>query len=99
MTKRSGNLTHVDNVDIQYAQSGVYTPADFSFPRDAIAGECSENTETVMMAEVDMETLRRYRDSKETLTMRDRRTDIYAVQIRAREAGSDTYIGAHNDLE
>ncbi|MBW7455402.1 GNAT family N-acetyltransferase [Paenibacillus sepulcri] len=78
-----GNLTHVDNVDIQYAQSGVYTPADFSFPPDGIAGECSENTETVIMAEVDMETLQRFRKSKDVLTFRDRRTDIYSLQIRS----------------
>lgn len=78
-----GNLTHVDNVDIQYAQSGVYTPADFSFPRDGIAGECSENTEAVIMAEVDMENLQRYRKSKDVLTFRDRRTDIYSLQIRS----------------
>lgn len=78
-----GNLTHVDNVDIQYAQSGVYTPADVSFSRDGVAGECSENTETVMMAEVDMENLQRYRKSKDLLTIRDRRTDIYSLQIRS----------------
>jgi predicted amidohydrolase/ribosomal protein S18 acetylase RimI-like enzyme len=78
-----GNLTHVDNVDIQYAQSGVYTPADFSFPRDGIAGECSENTEAVIMAEVDMENLQRYRKSKDVLTISDRRTDIYSLQIRS----------------
>ncbi|MEK8132489.1 GNAT family N-acetyltransferase [Paenibacillus filicis] len=74
-----GNLTHVDNVDIQYAQSGIYTPADFSFPRDGIAGECSENTETVIMAEVDMEILQRHRKSKDVLTFRDRRTDMYTI--------------------
>ncbi|BBI36391.1 bifunctional GNAT family N-acetyltransferase/carbon-nitrogen hydrolase family protein [Cohnella abietis] len=78
-----GNLTHVDNVDIQYAQSGIYTPADFSFPRDGIAGECSENTETVIMAEVDLETLERYRKSTDALSFRDRRTDIYSLQIRS----------------
>ncbi|MEY4480318.1 MAG: hydrolase YhcX [Bacillota bacterium] len=77
-----GNLTHVDNVDIQYAQSGVYTPADFSFSRDGVAGECSENTETVIMVEVDMETLSRYRKSKDVMTFRDRRTDIYTLQIQ-----------------
>ncbi|WP_068777724.1 bifunctional GNAT family N-acetyltransferase/carbon-nitrogen hydrolase family protein [Paenibacillus sp. FJAT-26967] len=77
-----GNLTHVDNVDVQYAQSGIYTPADFSFSRDGIAGECSENTETVIMAEVDMETLERYRKSSDALSFKDRRTDIYSLQIR-----------------
>jgi predicted amidohydrolase/ribosomal protein S18 acetylase RimI-like enzyme len=78
-----GNLTHVDNVDIQYAQSGIYTPADFAFSRDGIAGECSENTESVIMAEVDMETLQRFRKSDHVLTFRDRRTDIYSLQIRS----------------
>ena len=77
-----GNLTHVDNVDVQYAQSGIYTPSDFSFSRDGIAGECSENTETVVMAEVDMETLERYRKSNDALSFKDRRTDIYSLQIR-----------------
>ncbi|MGF7049340.1 putative amidohydrolase/ribosomal protein S18 acetylase RimI-like enzyme [Paenibacillus sp. DS2015] len=77
-----GNLTHVDNVDVQYAQSGIYTPSDFSFSRDGIAGECSENTETVIMAEVDMETLERYRKSNDALSFKDRRTDIYSLQIR-----------------
>lgn len=77
-----GNLTHVDNVDIQYAQSGIYAPADFSFPRDGIAGECSENTETVIMAEVDMEVLERYRKSQDTLSFQDRRTDLYSLKIR-----------------
>lgn len=78
-----GNLTHVDNVDIQYAQSGIYTPSDFSFARDGIAGECSENTETVFMAEVDMEVLHRYKQTKDVLTIKDRRTDIYSLQIRS----------------
>ncbi|WP_168121525.1 bifunctional GNAT family N-acetyltransferase/carbon-nitrogen hydrolase family protein [Paenibacillus sp. HB172176] len=77
-----GNLTHVDNVDIQYAQSGIYTPADPLFPRDGIAGECSENTETVIMAEVDIETLQRYRKSGEVLNFRDRRTDIYQISTK-----------------
>jgi len=77
-----GNLTHVDNIDVQYAQSGIYTPVDFSFSRDGIAGECSENTETVIMAEVDMETLERYRKSNDALSFKDRRTDIYSLQIR-----------------
>ncbi|SFK95808.1 Predicted amidohydrolase [Paenibacillus sp. 1_12] len=78
-----GNLTHVENIDIQYAQSGIYTPSDFSFPRDGVAAECSENTETVIMAEIDLEVLQRYRKTKEVLTIGDRRTDIYSLQIRS----------------
>ena len=29
-----GNLPRVHNMDIQYAQSGVFTPCDFAFPTD-----------------------------------------------------------------
>lgn len=35
----TGNLPFVDNADIHYAQSGIYTPADISFARDAVASE------------------------------------------------------------
>ena len=32
-----GNLPGVNNFDIQYAQSGIFTPCDFPFPPDGIA--------------------------------------------------------------
>ena len=32
-----GNLPAVENMDVQYAQSGIYTPSDIPFKRDAIA--------------------------------------------------------------
>ena len=33
-----GNLPRVHNMDIQYAQSGVFTPCDFAFPTDGKTG-------------------------------------------------------------
>lgn len=75
-----GNLPDVENMDIQYAQSGIFTPSDFSFPRDGIAGECNPNIDTVVVADVDLEILRRHRKSGTVNQLRDRRNDIYRIQ-------------------
>jgi predicted amidohydrolase/ribosomal protein S18 acetylase RimI-like enzyme len=81
-----GNLPFVDNADIHYAQSGVYTPCDLQFPRDGIASECMPNIETVIVHDVDTALLRRYRQTGTTLNWKDRRTDLY--QLTYREAGA-----------
>jgi predicted amidohydrolase/ribosomal protein S18 acetylase RimI-like enzyme len=75
-----GNLPEVQNMDIQYAQSGIFTPSDFSFPRDGIADECSPNVETVIIADVDLELLKRHRRSGSVVQLRDRREDLYEVR-------------------
>jgi predicted amidohydrolase/GNAT superfamily N-acetyltransferase len=74
-----GNLPSVENMDIQYAQSGIYTPSDFHFSRDAIAAECMPNIETVVIHDVDMELLERNRKSGSVQNWNDRRRDIYDV--------------------
>jgi predicted amidohydrolase/ribosomal protein S18 acetylase RimI-like enzyme len=74
-----GNLPSVENMDINYAQSGIYTPSDFGFSRNGIAGECSPNTETVVVADVDIEVLRRHRRQGTVLHLRDRRLDLYRI--------------------
>ena len=30
-----GNLPEVESLDVQYAQSSVFSPSDFAFPHDA----------------------------------------------------------------
>ena len=40
-----GNLPNVHNMDIQYAQSMVFTPCDFAFPSNGIKAEATPNTE------------------------------------------------------
>jgi len=74
-----GNLPQVDNMDIQYAQSGIFTPSDFSFARDAIAGECTPNVETVIINDIDLELLKRHRNRGTVTNWNDRRTDLYQV--------------------
>ncbi len=85
-----GNLPFVDNLDIHYAQSGIFTPSDIPFTRDAIAAECSPNIETVIFQDLDLELLRTHKQSGSVLNWNDRRTDLYEVRyLREREAPAE----------
>jgi predicted amidohydrolase len=75
----TGNLPFVENADVHYAQSGIFTPLDFSFARDGIAGECTPNIETLVIHDVDLELLRRQRHAGTVRPWHDRRTDLYGV--------------------
>lgn len=74
-----GNLPFVDNSDIHYAQSGIFTPSDVGFSRDAVAAECDPNIETTVMHDVDLEQLRKHRYTGNTLNWNDRRKDLYKI--------------------
>ncbi len=74
-----GNLPHVKNMDVQYAQSAILTPTDYVFARDGIAGECTPDAETVLIHDLDLEILNRHRHSGTTRNWNDRRTDLYRV--------------------
>ncbi len=77
-----GNLPFVENMDIQYAQSGIFTPSDFQFSRDAVAAECTPNIETVIIHDIDMELVKRHRFSGSTLNWKDRRSDLYEIVLK-----------------
>lgn len=74
-----GNLPFVDNVDIHYAQSGIFTPSDFSFARDAVASEGTPNIETILIHDVDVELLHRHRHTGTVQNWNDRRRDLYKI--------------------
>ncbi len=75
----TGNLPFVENSDIHYAQSGIFTPADVEFARDAIAAECNPNVETLIVHDLDFEQLRRHKEAGSVQNWNDRRRDIYRV--------------------
>ncbi len=77
-----GNLPFVENADVHYAQSGIYTPSDFSFARDGVAAECEASSETVVVHDVDLEALRRHRVTGTVTTWKDRRVDLYRVRFQ-----------------
>ncbi|MBX3419456.1 MAG: GNAT family N-acetyltransferase [Pirellulaceae bacterium] len=75
----TGNLPFVENSDIHYAQSAIFTPADAEFARDAIAAESTPNIETMIIHDVDVELLRRHKISGSVQNWNDRRRDLYRV--------------------
>ncbi|MCC6740462.1 MAG: GNAT family N-acetyltransferase [Planctomycetia bacterium] len=75
-----GNLPNVESLGIHYAQSGIFTPSDIPFERDAVAAECPPNIETVVFEDLDLELLKRHRQSGSVLNWRDRRLDLYEVK-------------------
>lgn len=74
-----GNLPKVHNMDIQYAQSAVFTPSDFAFPSNGIKAEATPNTETTLIADVDVDLLRELHSFGAVRTLNDRRLDIYKI--------------------
>ena len=82
-----GNLTHVENMDVQYAESGIFSPSDFTFARDGIVGQCNPNIETIIIGDVDLELLRRSRISGTVTQLRNRRKDLYFIKKRKKKGG------------
>ncbi|WNJ97564.1 bifunctional GNAT family N-acetyltransferase/carbon-nitrogen hydrolase family protein [Vibrio ruber] len=72
-----GNLPRVDNVDIQYAQSAVFSPSDIFFPHDATIAEASPNTEMIIFADVDLDKLKQLNTEGSVTNLRHRRLDVY----------------------
>ncbi|MFC0603046.1 carbon-nitrogen hydrolase family protein [Winogradskyella pulchriflava] len=79
-----GNLPNVNNMDIQYAQSAVFTPCDFSFPSNGIKAEATTNTEMILVADVDLSLLRELHSFGAVKNLKDRRKDFYNV-IRVKQ--------------
>ena len=75
-----GNLPKVHNMDIQYAQSMVATPCDFSFPMNGVKAETTPNTEMILIVDVDVDLLRELNQFGSVRNLKDRRTDIYELK-------------------
>jgi predicted amidohydrolase/GNAT superfamily N-acetyltransferase len=74
-----GNLPQVENVDIQYAQSAIYSPSDFAFPHDAIMAESTPNTEMALIADLDLDKLIQLRHEGSVTNSKDCRHDLYRL--------------------
>jgi predicted amidohydrolase/GNAT superfamily N-acetyltransferase len=75
-----GNLPNVHNMDIQFAQSMVFTPCDFSFPTNGIKAEATPNTEMILIADVDLSLLRELNQKGAVRNLKDRRKDIFDLR-------------------
>ena len=74
-----GNLPNVHNMDIQFAQSAVFTPCDFAFPTNGIKAEAIANSEMVLIADVDIDLLTELNNFGSVTNLTDRRKDIFEV--------------------
>ncbi|MGC1632114.1 MAG: bifunctional GNAT family N-acetyltransferase/carbon-nitrogen hydrolase family protein [Gelidibacter sp.] len=75
-----GNLPNVENMDIQYAQSMVFTPCDFAFPTNGIKAEATPNAEMILIADVDIDQLRELNQFGSVRNLKDRRTDLFELK-------------------
>jgi len=76
-----GNLPKVNNMDIQYAQSAIFTPSDFAFPTNCIKAEATPNTEMTIVADVDLDELKMLHNYGSVRNLKDRRHDLYKVVL------------------
>lgn len=74
------NLPRVNNMDIQYAQSAVFTPSDFAFPTNQIKAEATPNTEMTLIVDCDMDLLKELHVHGSVRTVNDRRKDLYDLK-------------------
>lgn len=79
ITGSVGNLPKVQNMDIQYSQSMVFTPCDFPFPVNGIKSEATPNTEMILISDLDLDLLRELHNYGSVRNLKDRRGDIYMV--------------------
>lgn len=78
-----GNLPNVHNMDIQFAQSMVFTPCDFAFPSNGIKAEATPNTEMILIADVDIDLLRELNEFGSVKNLKDRRTDLFVLKKKS----------------
>lgn len=74
-----GNLPHVTNMNVQYAQSCILTPSDYPFSRDGIAQDTTPNVESVAIADLNIRALVTSRNVGTVLNLKDRRHDLYGL--------------------
>lgn len=79
-----GNLPKVVNMDIQYAQSAVFSPSDFAFPNKAVVAEATTNTETTLIADVDLDDLTDLHNHGSVRNLLQRRRDLYRLEWKQR---------------
>ena len=75
-----GNLPKVHNMDMQFAQSMVFTPCDFAFPTNGVKAEATPNAEMILIADCDLDLLKELHERGAVTNLKDRRGDVYEVR-------------------
>ena len=75
----TGSIPNLAYMDIHYSQSAIFTPSDFAFPHDSVKAEATPNTETTLIADLDLSLLRELNRHGSVRNLEQRRTDLYKV--------------------
>jgi predicted amidohydrolase len=67
-------------MDIQFAQSAVFTPCDFAFPTNGVKAEATPNTEMILICDIDLSLLNQLHNCGSVTNLKDRRKDVYQVE-------------------
>lgn len=95
ITGSVGNLPQVENLDVQYAQSSVFSPSDFSFPHDAVMAETTPNTEMIFFADLDLDKLKLIRNEGSVTNLKHRRRDLYSLEwVDGRQSNEEVAAAA-----
>ncbi len=74
-----GNLPQVRSFLVNYGQAAICTPCDIAFPSNGVMEEADPGSETVIIAELDLNDIAMARDIGSVKPLQDRRTDLYSV--------------------
>lgn len=78
-TGSTGSVPNLAYMDIHYSQSAIFTPSDFVFPHDAVKAEATPNTETTLIADLDLGLLKELNQHGAVRNLRQRRLDLYRI--------------------
>lgn len=74
-----GNLPDVENSDVHFSQSAIFTPSDVEFHREGIASEATPNTEMLIYQDLDLNMLKRNKEMGSVQTWNDRSQGFYKL--------------------
>lgn len=81
-----GNLPDAESLELQYAQSGIFSPSDFNFARDGILVEASPNAETIVTTDLDLDALEAAIHGGSVRQRADRRPDLFRFEANVGES-------------
>jgi predicted amidohydrolase len=82
VTGCTGNTPMLGSGEIHYSQAAIFTPSDLPFPQGAVAAECAENVETMIIQDLDLSLLEENRQKGAVRPWMERRKDLYEIHYR-----------------
>jgi predicted amidohydrolase len=82
MSGNVGGLSRSPSMFLNFGQATICTPSDFAFPMNGIAAEGIVNTQTVVIADLDLGALDIQRQSASVRPLLDRRHDLYELHTK-----------------